>query len=1339
MNKRIQKIIAMFALVAILASFVVVPTEVSAANDFYGDYTDVAKIYDYGSCPSIQGVAVGSQKMYAVKINGDDTQAFITMADKDTGATTKLYNADANSYYFNYFSHANDMDVWGIDGYSNLFVTTTEKGTNGIVRLKRDGDNLTKVANYRLQCDGEDICATAMAITGVSDGKIHFITKWVMQLYVGSVDVNATSATIQMKKFCSITKERVYIKGEYVDLSNYVNQGMGYHDGTLFVPISGDDNNLNRSVIMVFDLNNAVEGSTVYPTEALVFRVTSGAYSALFELESCDICTGDNKLYFSVQRRVTNSDTDHDGIASFDEYTYSRLPVDAPTSDPNSSGSGSGSSGTTQTYTVRYNANGGSGTMADTVVTYGTSTALRANSFTRSGWSFAGWTAYRTSDSKWYYTNGTTSAWYTEGSQPSGYYKDTYNDGVSVAKTSSVNGDVIIMYAQWTALDITYTVQYNANGGSGTMADTVVVYGYNTPLRTNTFTKTGYKFAGWNAYRTAKNQWYYTDASGNTGWYTEGSQPDGYYLHTYRDGVNVAKTTSTANDVAIMYAVWEPITYTVRYDANGGTGSMADTTVTFGVSTKLRSNTFTRAGYEFAGWNAYRTSDNKWYYTNGTSSTWYTEGSEPSGYYKDTYVDGVSVAKTCTVDGDVAIMYAQWKGNGYTVTFKNADGTVLKSTTVAAGTVPAAPANPTKAYDSNYHYTFKGWDKALTAVTGDTTYTATYTATAHSYTSKITTAATCTAQGTKTYTCSCGRSYTEKIAATGHSYKSTVVGSTCTTGGYTVYTCTSCGDSYQGNVTAAAGHSYNATVIEPTCTTGGYTVYTCSGCGSSYQGNATAAAGHNYKVTVVEPTCTTGGYTTSRCTVCGEITQSNETAALGHDYSTVVTAPTCTSQGYTTYSCKVCGGGYIGNYVNATGHSYSAKVTAPTCTAGGYTTYTCVGCGHNYKDQLTNPTGHSYKTTVVAPTCTTGGYTVYRCTCGANYTGDATSATGHSYANGICVSCGETDPGYSPSVVTPTLTLKAPTLEFKDMITVNAMFEATNLDDVVEMGMITYSSKVSSWSVATAEHVIPGTTYDASTGRYIATSQGIHAKYLGDTVYLATYAKLKDGTYAYSKLAGYSPVQYATSKLSGNDAKLKQLVVAMLNYGAAAQTHFGHNTQNLANASLTAAQKALPEAYRSDMVSTVASSSTSKQGAFVNNKGFAKRYPSISFEGAFCINYFFTPNYAPVDGITLYYWNAADYEAASVLSIANASGSLKLEGSGTGEYRGDIVGIAAKALGEGVYVAAVYSDGTNTWTSGVLGYSIGSYCSSQATKGGTIADLAMATAVYGYQAKAYFN
>ena len=157
MNRKIQKFVAIFSLVLLLASMIVLPTPAEAASEFYGDYTDVAVIADYNSCPSIQGIAVGSQMIYTVKINGDDTSAFITMTDKDTGTTTRLYNKDAGSYMFNYLDHANDMDVWGIDGYSHIFVATTKQGANGIVRLKRDGSNLTKVATYRLQCDGEDI------------------------------------------------------------------------------------------------------------------------------------------------------------------------------------------------------------------------------------------------------------------------------------------------------------------------------------------------------------------------------------------------------------------------------------------------------------------------------------------------------------------------------------------------------------------------------------------------------------------------------------------------------------------------------------------------------------------------------------------------------------------------------------------------------------------------------------------------------------------------------------------------------------------------------------------------------------------------------------------------------------------------------------------------------------------------------------------------------------------------------------------------------------------------------------------------------------------------------
>lgn len=501
---------------------------------------------------------------------------------------------------------------------------------------------------------------------------------------------------------------------------------------------------------------------------------------------------------------------------------------------------------------------------------------------------------------------------------------------------------------------------------------------------------------------------------------------------------------------------------------------------------------------------------------------------------------------------------------------------------------------------------------------------------------------------------------------------------------------------------------------------------------------------HGYESVDTPPTCVLDGYTTYTCTACGDTYQEFAADRLGHSYVGEVIVPSdCVTPGIRKLTCSVCGDTTT-EAMELEEHQYGISVIPPSCTVPGYTTHTCFICGADYAENVITPLGHTEVTDpAVAATCTTSGLTAGRhCTTCKAVTVEqrVIPANGHTYINGVCVFCAEIDPNYSPAVTKPTLTLKAPSLEFKDVITINAFYTAENIQDVVEMGMITYDTKVETWSVDTAAHVIPGATYVESSGRYYSSSQGLHAKYLGNTVYLAIYAKLSDGSYTYSKLVSYSAVQYAAGQLKNStDTKLKQLVVAMLNYGTQAQLYFGYRTDALANASLTEAQKTLPDDYRSDMVQSVPASPADKQGAFVNNAGFTSRRPAISFEGAFCINYFFAPKYTPDSGITLYYWNAADYNSASVLTPANASGSFKLDGEGTGDYRGDINGIAAKALSEAVYVAAAYkSDGT-VWTSGVLGYSIGAYCSSQASKGGAIADLAMATAVYGYHAQQYFG
>ena len=70
----------------------------------------------------------------------------------------------------------------------------------------------------------------------------------------------------------------------------------------------------------------------------------------------------------------------------------------------------------------------------------------------------------------------------------------------------------------------------------------------------------------------------------------------------------------------------------------------------------------------------------------------------------------------------------------YKITFKNGEQ-VLKEETVDYGTMPAAPeTNPTKGYDSENHYSFKGWDKTIEKVTGEAVYNAQFNAEKHVYT-----------------------------------------------------------------------------------------------------------------------------------------------------------------------------------------------------------------------------------------------------------------------------------------------------------------------------------------------------------------------------------------------------------------------------------------------------------------------------------------------------------------------------------------------------------------------------------------------------------------------------
>ena len=300
------------------------------------------------------------------------------------------------------------------------------------------------------------------------------------------------------------------------------------------------------------------------------------------------------------------------------------------------------------------------------------------------------------------------------------------------------------------------------------------------------------------------------------------------------------------------------------------------------------------------------------------------------------------------------------------------------------------------------------------------TYEFTCGCTSHTYGSAvITKQPTCTAEGTKTKTCTqCGATVTETIAKLSHSYTATVVAPTCTTNGYTLHKCSVCGTSYKDSTTKATGHSYGNSVVtkQPTCTSEGTKTKTCTKCNATVT-ETIAKTSHKYADTVVAPTCTTDGYTLHKCSVCGTSYKDNTTKATGHSYgnSVVTKQPTCTAEGTAIKTCTKCNA-TVTETIPKASHKYADTVVAPTCTTNGYTLHKCSVCGTSYKDSTTKATGHSYGNSVVTkqPTCTSEGTAIKTCTkCNATVT-EKLPAKGHTAVTdkgypATCTTAGKTD------------------------------------------------------------------------------------------------------------------------------------------------------------------------------------------------------------------------------------------------------------------------------------------------------------------------------------------
>lgn len=96
------------------------------------------------------------------------------------------------------------------------------------------------------------------------------------------------------------------------------------------------------------------------------------------------------------------------------------------------------------------------------------------------------------------------------------------------------------------------------------------------------------------------------------------------------------------------------------------------------------------------------------------------------GWFINSAFDGEPVTEISAGDYGNKTFYAKWEIITYQVKFLNADGSVLQSGEADYGTVPEYAGTPTIA-SNRYVYTFNGWNKELTAVTGEQLYIATYT------------------------------------------------------------------------------------------------------------------------------------------------------------------------------------------------------------------------------------------------------------------------------------------------------------------------------------------------------------------------------------------------------------------------------------------------------------------------------------------------------------------------------------------------------------------------------------------------------------------------------------
>lgn len=287
------------------------------------------------------------------------------------------------------------------------------------------------------------------------------------------------------------------------------------------------------------------------------------------------------------------------------------------------------------TYTITYNMDGG--TVSGLKTTYTVEDTFTLPQPTKTGYTFLGYVG---------------------------------SNGTSAQKSVTVNNGTrgnLTYTAQWQANK--YNVTLDPNGGTVSSADADGTVKLDMEFGTARFwaidflkfTKPGYLLEGIYDSKTGGNKVYDSGPYAVSGTYWNG------------------KLWNYAGDKAI-YCRWKPITYIIKFDANGGTGTIQDIVNTYGIKNPMPKLNFTRPGWKLTGltYSRERNGVTEWMYGNedGTwkdPEQWYELGKNPEGtkLYEEKNLTSASDIGCTYINNDVITGHAQWQINTYDLSVKH--------------------------------------------------------------------------------------------------------------------------------------------------------------------------------------------------------------------------------------------------------------------------------------------------------------------------------------------------------------------------------------------------------------------------------------------------------------------------------------------------------------------------------------------------------------------------------------------------------------------------------------------------------------------------------------------